>query len=87
MKFFKIEMPFIIFYFILVLLGCSDDFEYKADQITGYWKVVQITEVVKNGEGSTNYEKRFFARFFDNNCGILYDSNENKTFSKHLTIL
>lgn len=71
----------IFFLFIMMLIppGCSDDSELKSEKILGYWKAIRISEVTKNGEHANTYQQRFYARFLDNNCGYLYDVNENLT--------
>ncbi len=71
----------VLLFFIIVscILGCTETPEYKADSIIGYWQVLRKSNVTVNGIPGTPYEKGYYVRFLDNNCGYLYDRDENRT--------
>lgn len=79
MKKIQISQKLMIVLMIISFFSCSKSSEIRSEKILGYWKAIQVSEVLKNGESSSVYEKRFYSRFFDNNCGILYDSDEKET--------
>ncbi len=65
--------------FIILALGCTEAPVYKADSIIGYWQVLRKSNVTVNGIPGTPYEKGYYVHFLDNNCGYLYDRDENRT--------
>jgi hypothetical protein len=70
-----------IYFFIIVCIciGCSGEPEYKADSLIGYWQTLQEISATKNGIQTPIYTKGFYTRFLDNNCGMIYDQDENWT--------
>lgn len=62
-----------------ISMGCSNDPEFKADSIIGYWQAREELSTTKNGILSPKLIKNFYVHFLDNNCGTLHDSNENWT--------
>jgi len=69
----------IVFLLGVISLGCSEDPVYKGDSIIGYWQALKKTNITLDGIPGTPYEEGFYIRFLDNNCGSLYDRDENWT--------
>jgi len=70
----------LIFLFMLAaFFGCSKERTYKADDIIGYWEGSHTSEISVNESQPSTFQKNFYVRFLDTNCGFLYDQNENWT--------
>lgn len=68
-----------LFIIVCICVGCSNEPKYKADSLIGYWQVLQEISATKNGIQSPIYTKGFYTLFLDNNCGMIYDQDENWT--------
>ena len=64
---------------ICLCLSCTKEPEFKADSIIGYWQSLQEVSATKNGIQSPIYTNVFYTQFLENNCGMIYDQNENWT--------
>ncbi len=62
---------------IISIVGCSEERDYKSDTIIGYWHALQKSDPFINGIQATKYQREYYYRFLDNNCGYLYDTDEN----------
>ena len=62
----------------IIIMGClGNETLLKADFLPGYWQARQETSVVKNGFLHNEVITGFYYEFYSNNCGQVYDRDEN----------
>lgn len=59
------------------IFSCSTEpiTSYKADDIIGFWRATQTSNVSVNGTASTSYEEEYLITFFSSNCGKIDNSD------------
>ena len=64
---------------VTILINCTEEPPRKGESLIGYWQALQKTSITVDGILGEPYEKGYYIRFLDNNCGSLYDQDENWT--------
>ena len=69
----------VIAFLSFLTLSCADDDIKKADLVPGYWQALRETSVFINGMYDGETTRGYYYEFYDNNCGQLFDQDQNPT--------